>query len=79
VFSIRSAWQPDVEHQTARGIGQLACQEFGRRAERVGLQTDVLEETLKRLSYRDIVVDDEDDRSLRTARKRRVDGCTFAG
>ena len=68
------ARQPDVEHQTACGIGQLARQEFGRRAEYLGLQADVSEEIVKRLSHRDIVVDDEDNRILRIARKPRVDG-----
>jgi hypothetical protein len=68
------ARQPDVEHQTARGIGLPACQQFGGRAKQFGLQADVSEETMKRLSHRDIVVDDEDNRVLRTARKRHVDG-----
>jgi hypothetical protein len=68
------ARQPDVEHQTACGIGQLARQEFSRRAEYLGLQADVSEEIVKRLSHRDIVVDDEDNRVLRIARKPLVDG-----
>src|SRR5262249_18477577 len=71
------AWQPDVEHQTTRGVGLPACQQFGGRAEHFGLQVDVSEETMKRLSHRDVVVDDEDNRVVRTTRKRRDDGCIF--
>jgi hypothetical protein len=71
------ASQPDVKHQTAPGVGQPACQKFADRAEQFGLQADVFEETVKRLSHRDIIVDDEDNRFLRPARKGRVDGCTF--
>src|SRR5262249_48201733 len=56
----------------ARGVGLPACQQFGGRAEHFGLQADVSEETVKRLSQRDIVVDDEDNRVLRTARQRRT-------
>jgi hypothetical protein len=70
------ASQPDVKHQTAPSVGQPACQKFADRAEQFGLQADVFEETVKRLSHRDIIVDDEDNRFLRPARKGRVFGDT---
>jgi hypothetical protein len=38
------------------------------------MQADILEEIVKRLSHRDVVVDDEDNRILRIARKPRVGG-----
>src|SRR5262245_43932025 len=63
--------QPDVEDQTARSIGELALQEFRRRAEHLHAQAYRAEEIRECVAQRRVVVDDEYDR-LRAVRPRRT-------
>ena len=56
--------QPDVEHQAAGNVRQLALQQLRRRAEHLDLQSHRLKKIGQRPAHREIVVDNEDDRLL---------------
>ena len=62
--------QSDVEHQATCCRGELALQQFRRRTEHLHLQADRPEQAAERLAHHRIVVDDIDDRLVRTRKIR---------
>ena len=57
--------QPDVEHKTARHIGQLGLQQLRSRPEQLDAQTHRAQQAAQRFAQRRIVVDDNDHGLLR--------------
>ena len=57
--------QPDIEHKTARHIGQLGLQQLRSRPEQLDAQTHRAQQAAQRFAQRRIVVDDNDHGLLR--------------